>query len=453
MKALDSIVGRIRAQNREIAEVLCVAVDSFGRDPRPDRLQILLDVLRDGQMTCEEESKRLRAIDARRKRHYARLRRRDHEFGRAIGAQYTLVAERARLVEIRRRLLRQIGDAVAWVLLGGNVRLIASLYTVQTHQIPREAGLAGAILVEHALHESGKYFVLETDLVRCVGTGDLLVIPVERIAWEPLVLELKSSGEVKLGAELGVGIGSAYANDSAHQEIFDDVAAILKTSEWISGGDSPRTQRQIHELGERTKRMFQLNRSGAQVLRRPSSPHWRAMTNIIDRAIASGSSFDVVEAGVYKWAVRNRPGDDLEGAIVGVHRRIHSIAGISDENKYAWSATADLAERDDLSTVVLPVALWDLPAAQRAAILADELVVGNLRQVGLLEGHLRALGVALERVDGGVRLRKDGDERVMSQLEFTHVEASTSMTGLSLRDVATVLAEGFQLDPDSRVGR
>lgn len=443
MRALERVVRQIRSQNRQIAEVLCRAVDSFRYDPTPEKMQILLDVLRDGQMSCEEELRRLRGVNNRRRHHYSSIRGRHPECGRAIGQQYRLVAERTRLVEVRYRMLRQIGDAAAWILLNGNPRLVAPLYAPQTHQIPRKEGLAGVLLVEHALHQSGKFLVLETDLVRCVGTGDLLVVPVNGIGLEPLVLELKSSGEVKIGEELGVGIGSAYSNHPAHEQLSEEVTAVLEAEESPRGIQGLRADRQMREIEGRTRRMFELSRRGAQVLRRPASPHWKNMAMVIGRALVTGYSFDLAEGDVYKWAVRNHPGDDPEAALIHIHQRISEIAGISAQNPYAWASTADLASKDHLAVLVRPVALWELPPDYRATILCEEVLVGNTRRVGLLEAHLRNLGVVLTRVDGGVILTKDGDERAMTQLEFAHIDASVSLTGLSARDVAAAIAEGF----------
>ncbi|MBI4540308.1 MAG: hypothetical protein HY704_12465 [Gemmatimonadetes bacterium] len=380
MKALGSVVERIRHESRETAEVLCLAVDSFARGPDPQRLQLLLDVLRDGQMTCEDARNRLKGIRRRRERRYGALRSRKADVGAGMAEQERLAEERVRLVELRRSILRQLGDAVAWFLLGNNPRLIASLYAPRTRAIPRGAALAGLLRVEHALHGSGRYFVLENDLVRCGGIGDLLVTQVGRIGSEPLALELNPSGEVRLGPELGVGILPARSSVPEHRKTFEDVAAILRASESRSGGDSPRTARRARELLESVSRVFRINRSGMQTLRRPASPHWQTLQNVIDRALTSGLSFDQEQADLYRWAVRNHRGDDARRAMLDVHKRIQSIAAISAANPYATSSSLDLAANDQLSAIGLPVALWELPAYQRAAVLAQEVIVGNVRK-------------------------------------------------------------------------
>lgn len=443
MRALERVVEELRRQNREIAEVLCSAMDIFVRAPTPQQLQVLLDVLREGQMACEDESTRLRAVCRRRRSHYIRLRSRRPGIGPGIGQQYALVQERQRLVRRCRRLLRQVGDAVAWVLLNGNPRLIAPLYAPQSHRIPRDEGLAGALLVQDRLHRTGRFLVLENDLVRCVGTADLLVVPVNRIGFEPLVLELKSTGEVTMGGEIGVSIGTAHSDHPMHEDTYRALEAALRGQGSERAEMGHRGERQMETLGDRTRQMFELNRTGADVLRRPTSPHWRTMENVVNRAMVTGSSWDLAEDGVYKWAVRNAPGDDLDLNVGNLHRRLHGHLGISTESPYATASTVDLALWDELSVLVRPVALWELSPATRALILAGEVVVGNLRRVGLLEAHLGELGIRVSKDEGRVVLARDGDERMITGLEFSHIEASISLTGMSPRDVARSIDEGF----------
>ena len=443
VKALTRINENIRIENREIATVLCQAMDAFRESPSPSLLQVLLDVLRDGQMTCEEEARRLQGIDNRRRRHYRGLGGGGPAYGPAIGAQYALARERARLVEVRRRLLRCIGDGVAWVLLGGNPRIVAPLYAPQTHQIPRGEGLAGVLLIQEALHRSGRFFVLENDLVRCIGIGDALVLAAGQLGRPPLVLEIKSSGEMQVGAELGVAIGSAHSNHPDHERLFREVTEVLETSESKEVLKGNRAERQMQHLGDRTQQVFQLTHSGAHVLRRPQSPHWRCIQHVIDRALAAGQSFDIAEEGVFKWAVRAHPEDDPEGQILAVHRKIYTLAGISEDRPHATSSTADLIQHEHLSAIVRPVVLWDIPTIQRAAILAEEVMVGNVRRLGILEQHLQAAGITAERHEGGLWIGAAGEERFMNSLEVAHMETSIALTGLSIRDVAAVIIEGF----------
>lgn len=441
MKALEALNRRTMADNREVAQVLCRALEAFRERPSSKLFELLQDEIRSAQMWCEDEARRLGGLIDRRRARFKRIIGEDSECGRRLAEHTAKARERERIVEQRRLMLRQMGDALAWVVLGGNHRVIASNYAPQTHQIPREQGLAGALLVEHELMKTGRYYVLETDLVRCLGTGDLVVVEVDRMGHEPLTLELKSSGELGEGLELGVGIGTVHSEIASHKRLYTEVQEILGAGPAPEGVlDSRRTERQMKDLQERTERMFKLTRSGAETTRRPDSPHWKAVASIIDRALIAGSSFEQLEEGVYRYAVRTRDDTFAEDAD-RVRIRIRDLAGASEERLFAEATTFDLALNDEISTIVAPVALWELSPSHRAAILCGDVLVGNIRELNIVDRHLANLGVGMERLDGGYRFTKDGVESLMSDLEFSHVNASAAFTGVSTRGIAVVIAE------------
>ncbi len=392
------------------------------------------------------ELRRLSNRTARRKERYRRLAGLSREIAHGYGEQNNLLVERERLVRHTRDILRQAGDGLAWILLGRNPRIIAPLYEPQKHGVPEGVGLAGVLQVQQLLHDSGLYYALESDLVRCVGVGDLLVIPVGGIGLEPLPLELKSSGELVEGAQIGIGIITAYSGAESHARTYEGVVQVLGTAEWENPRVNPRAERQAAELERRTTGMFRLTRSGAQVLRTPAAPHWRVMEKVLNQACWREWSLDLAEEGVFKFAVRARPGDNVEGSLLKVFERIHELARVSPSNTHITATSTDLDAVDQLSALVLPVVLWPLPRTHRAAILAGELIAGGVRQDGLLERHLARRGITLTEVEGGVELRKEGQICSLPLLEFRRLRVDSALTGRSIADIAQSLSEAFNDD-------
>ncbi len=85
---------------------------------------------------------------------------------------------RERALVLGRHLLRQVADAFAWVVLRQDARVILPLYREQTHELPRREGLGGPAEIARQAMKSGKFFVIENDLTRCLGLGDLTVVSV-----------------------------------------------------------------------------------------------------------------------------------------------------------------------------------------------------------------------------------------------------------------------------------
>ena len=448
MRRLRVVLDHIRSTNRHLATNLGAAIDQFARNPTPELLDDIQGVLRQGQMACENELRRLRGVARRRRARYPLVARRRADLGRSFPEQYALLERRTELIELQKRMLRQLADALVWVVLGRNHRIIAPLYSKQTHTIPREQGLAGMILVETTLHESGRFFVLEVDLARCVGTGDLLLVRAGRLGSVPLPLELKSSGEMVEGAELGIAIGMALSPHPDHQAAYEEAIALLEAGEApdeVIRGE--RADRQMSGLESSMKRVMELAAGNAKTLRPAADRHWKRISAVIARAMSGGSSYDLLEAEAYTWAVRNDPGDDPGAGIMRVMERLRTVTGLSSENPHTFSSTGDLSANDQLAAYVLPIALWEIPLAQRIAILTEQVVVGGLRRAGLIERRLQELGVTMERIEGGYAFRRDGRIAVMSSLEVGKIEAAVALTGVSAQDVASIIAEAVENSP------
>jgi hypothetical protein len=177
------------------------------------------------------------------------------------------------------------------------------------------------------------------------------------------------------------------------------------------------------------------------------------MEKVLNQTCWREWSLDHAEEGVFKFAVRARPGDDVEGNLLKVFERVHELARISSFNTHITATSTDLDAVDHLSALVLPVVLWPLPRTHRAAILAGELIAGGVRQDGLLERHLSRRGITLTEVEGGVELRKERQVCSLTRLEFHRMRVDSALTGRSIADIAQSLSEAFNDDCPVTAGR
>jgi len=66
-----------------------------------------------------------------------------------------------------------------------DARIISPSFREQTHQCHIAEGLGGPAEIARQAMNSGKFFVIENDLTRCVGLGDLTVVFADRYWTRP----------------------------------------------------------------------------------------------------------------------------------------------------------------------------------------------------------------------------------------------------------------------------
>src|SRR5438094_2223034 len=126
------------------------------------------------------------------------------------------------------------GSCSVWTL-GSFSRCTASRRT--SSRVVR--GLGGpAELARRAMH-SGEFLVIENDLTRCLGVGDLTVVFAARRWKHPISYEVKSSARPawRLGAELQIEAIAAVSDDPADVELHERFTAAT------GFGDLPATMR------------------------------------------------------------------------------------------------------------------------------------------------------------------------------------------------------------------
>lgn len=191
MRALKRVVDLLDAENRRIALAACLFVDGFRQNATPANLQDAQDFIRLGLLDTRS---RLRTDEARRpqrRNRFAARRAREASLARHMKEHLDLLEARVQTLERRRTILRSAADGLAWIALSHQPSAIPRLFRPQTHDLPEQRGLIGPLLVQHAAHRSGRFLVLENDLTRCLGLGDLTVISIDARDVPPISIEVK----------------------------------------------------------------------------------------------------------------------------------------------------------------------------------------------------------------------------------------------------------------------
>jgi len=200
MSRLAAEVKKITEANRDIASLACHIGDLRSAAFTPERAHEHQDWVRRQRLWAEHRLRTVRARIALRKKRLKRFT------GPTRGIANNVLAERERQLEIQVRILQQIGDTIAWRVLRADARLLAALYAPRTHHLPLGTGIGGPFLVARKPRESGEFNVIENDLTRVLGQGDLTAVWATREWTRPLYLEVKTRGvwEENNTAELGV---------------------------------------------------------------------------------------------------------------------------------------------------------------------------------------------------------------------------------------------------------
>jgi hypothetical protein len=179
--------------------------------------------------------------------------------------------------------------------------------------------------------------------------------------------------------------------------------------------------------------------SGATVVD-PPKRNWASLQGVIERALTSGLAFDLAERGVYYFAIRIDVGESPERAMREVKDRVTELVG---PEAYV-GLNLQLDERSDLSGLIPPVALWDLPLHQRAALLAGRVVAGGYVESALFASLFAKRAIQMtETEDGWTLIGKDGKRGGIGPLLARAVRLGTVIGALSPASVVDTLVAGM----------
>lgn len=349
---------------------------------------------------------------------------------------------------LRRRetVLRQVGDACAWMVLGGRTRVLFPLYNGgKLNPLPTNEGLWGPSHVATEAHATGRFLVIQNDLTRCLCTGDLTVVRADGPWRHPAVFEVKTSkpdpdGKSRitmLGTEGGWPTDIALVRDFREVLGFqlDDDAAL-----------DARAERQMQEILSRADLMHDISGSGMRPLSADGRTTWRALENVLRHALVHGTGFDLLEAGVYVAAVRCEPTDDfaaLAGEVLGrVAEELNAAPGTD-----GWSVgtSGDLLDNPAAAPVVPPILLWRIGPELAARLVAQELFMAGYVRRSVWEDAFRAAGVSFSVEDDGGWVLRQGTGRVtFNQVEVAKLTGGVIYSGISPTAVAAAVAEDLR---------
>lgn len=235
MKRLAVRLEQLDVEVHRSAVLGCRLIDQLRRGLTPAALDDFQHGLRMGLLDVESRIREWRARQPRRAVKLKALRRRSGGGSPTIGAHLELCQRMEAQLEQLRRVLRQLGDALAWLVLREDVRVLAPLYAQRTHFLNPGAGLAGPTELIMRAHRTGQFLVLDNDLTRCLGQGDITVVPVDGRWWMPLALECKTSASdepLAEGSLVTTLLTSAVHEDALHAGSPCTVRRRSRAAEW-----------------------------------------------------------------------------------------------------------------------------------------------------------------------------------------------------------------------------
>ena len=367
MRGIRQSIRKKDWSNRLLAERGCIEVERLVQHIDGPKLQAFQEFLWSELEAIEHAQRKWKARDKRRRALWGKLSPGERERAEARRIHIEQVERRSTVLDERRRTLHQLGDACAWLVLRCQSRVISPLFASnRNHMMPGDWGAYGAFQVLRQANESGFFLAIDTDLTRCLGVGDIVIVPSDGIWIKPLAYEVKTHKREE-GLEI-VLVGPKP------QDVFDvrNLAEFSARTGFKTVGDqplNPRGRRQAEELQARFKRMTESFGWTRKSLERKHERHWSAVEAAISAAQTRGMHFQRVEDGIVYAAVRNRPGDDPNAAAEVIRRVTES--GLIEPAKSTVFSTLDLRYENRMSPYALPLALWNVPLDQRIELLHD----------------------------------------------------------------------------------
>lgn len=354
------------------------------------------------------------------------------------------------VLKLRRSILRQAGDAYAWVVLGGNPRLMLPLFKEQTHVLPEREGLGGPAELARQAMKTGDFFVLENDLLRCIGVGDLTVVFAKRSWRWPLSLEIKSSAPEgwRVGGHLELRATMAYSDQPDHQDMLDAFVAALGLQE--APQDMQRGERpsQIAELLSATEFVIRASGTGrGERLPASSGGMWRSLDLVLSRALGEGSCWDLVERGVAFVAARAL--DENTDAEYGaqVTERLRDLGF----TRHAGAISSiHFRKTDECAAIVPPIVLWPVKRDVRAALLAGDLVMECVIHPDAWSQAMGEVGLKINERGKSWIIEGERGRTRFDVLELGMLRLGVAFGGVSPRAIAQRTAEAIRRQGEER---
>jgi hypothetical protein len=440
VKRLAVEVKRILEETRRISKGGCQTADWLQKELTPARLQDVQDALRSNLLWTEA---RLQKVNARRIRRKPRLSsriKRNPALKEVIAHHLSFLQGREQSLQVQRSVLRQIGDALAWLVLRADPRLIAPLSAKRTHHMPEGVGLVGQVHFAQQIHATGQFLVIENDLTRCLGIGDLTVVGADGHWVRPLPLEVKSKGMPVEGAKLDMEIFAAVSNHPADSGLHQAFSSVFAFHDPVQS-PSPAAERQSKEILTRSELLGEVTGRIQESIPPPRQSLWAAVNDVLTKALTEGSALDFLGEGIVAVGVRTREGDDFAAKMNLILQQLRNLGFVGSEKGLVNATIEDLREQDSFAAYVPPIALWRLPLDVRAALLAGELFYSCVYHPSVWEKAMARHGLDL-RTDGEEWTVQLGSESAhFDALEVRKLTLGVIFAGVQPTDVADRIAE------------
>lgn len=451
MKALLRQLQDEQALRRDLADTGARLGMVLEDDLTPQRLNNAQEWLA-GRIRETEE--RIRTVHDRRRRRgrllHPRLDRKP-SLRQRLGPHQQLLEAREELLKRRRAMLRHIGDAIAWLVCRSEPRVLFALFDPsKTHYMPTGVGAIGHRFIRRRAHEDGRFLVVENDLTRCLGRGDMTVVPLEADRFRFYPIELKTHGQAQVGAHAYTHVHFMVAdedpNDQKHADAFADAIGLKRQAD-DEPSETVHRQREEISQGRRTAHRL-LTRLTARMSIPPPQHNLKSIRTVLSRALRDGIGYDVPEEGVGYGAVQSSA-MDAESA----HRKLEgamSRNGLGRESdRVNIMSTASFLSTDELSINVRPIPLWNLPVEHRARLLSGDVILQVRYDGMMLKEIMEERGVAIRFEEEQPRWEFDvprGPTVAFDEVGMARLTARIMFEGVSPRSFADRLIQEFRED-------
>ena len=342
-------------------------------------------------------------------------------------------------------MVLQIGDALAWMVLGADPHRLVPLFALERAHVPIQTGtgLAAVASVAGELNRSGNVFAIENDLCRCIGTGDLTVRMVDAPRQPPLAIEIKGKGTFGKGEFLDIQLFAALSDSQADIATWETIQRVIDSSAGSPGTNvrtvriDERVKRQEAEMMQRAQRI-RTGRSGpVGRLGVPRKTLWKPLNNVLRVASITGRAIDLIEKGVWMMAVRVSHGDDARAVTAELIQHAGEL-GV-EFSDYRAMYSLQLINHAGLAPLVVPIPLWQVNIEARVDLLTVGLIYVCAVDQHLWTQLFGERGMELEEVNGAWRVSRGAAATAFSRIEVAKLQYGVAFSGISPSAVAEQL--------------
>jgi len=334
-------------------------------------------------------------------------------------------------LERQRVALRVAGDTYAWIVLDQNPRIILPLYKEGAHELPAPLSMAGPIMIARKAVKNGQFYIIENDLTRCLGVGDLTITPADQSWRRPFSLEIKTSGKFVEGAQAeiqGIAAETEHPADLELAKAFYEAAELRDLPEGMQARDDPE---QTQELLIRAEVLYAATENLQRQVSAVSAKTWRTIRTVLSRAMAEGMSWDLSEPGIAFFAAKAVNGRPDAGAMADLHEKLGAVG--LDVTRAITSE--DFLDKAHWSPLARPIPLWPVPVSARGALLNGNLIFGCVTKTGVFVDALRQAGLTI--VDEGDKWELSGPfgATTLDSIELAKLSLGVVFGGVSPAEI------------------